>query len=211
MDNFREIQQKLEAFIRKYYINELLRGLILFTGFGLLYFLFILFLEHILWLDPTARTFLFWLFISVEVALFVQLILLPGVKLFKLQKGITPLQASKIIGDHFTEINDKLVNTLQLFNRKEKSELLLASINQKAITLRPIPFTLAINFKHNIKYIKYAIVPLLIIFFSLISGKINWFSDSYERVVNYSVAYDQPPPFYFFIKPKPIHCRGSRF
>ncbi|HEU0124905.1 MAG TPA: hypothetical protein VFQ56_01240, partial [Flavobacterium sp.] len=63
------IYQKLEAFIKKYYTNELIKGILLFTGFGLLYFLFTLFVEYFLWLKPLGRTFLFWIFIAVEVFL----------------------------------------------------------------------------------------------------------------------------------------------
>jgi len=199
MSNFEAIQQKLEAFIKKYYTNELIRGVILFAAIGLLYFLFTLFIEYVLWLNPIARTILFWFFIVVEFTLFAKFIALPLFKLFKLQRGIDYLDASKIIGQHFPEVNDKLINVLQLQKESKQSELLLASIEQKSIELKPIPFTLAINFNHNVKYLKYAAIPLLILLFSLISGKMNWFSDSYERVVNYKTAYEPPAPFQFFV------------
>ncbi len=199
MSNFDAIQQKLEGFIKKYYTNDLIRGVILFAAIGLLYFLFTLFIEYVLWLNPMARTILFWLFIVVELALFAKLIALPLFKLFKLQNGINYLDASKIIGQYFPEVNDKLLNVLQLKEHSDESELLLASIEQKSIELNPIPFTLAINFKHNAKYLKFASIPLLILLLSFISGKMNWFSDSYERVVNYKTAYEPPAPFKFFV------------
>jgi len=199
LSNFNNIQDKLEAFIKKYYTNELIKGSILFFAIGLLYFLITLLIEYTLWLNPTARTVLFWVFVIVEVALFIRLIVKPISKLFKFQKGIDYLDASKIIGNHFPEVNDKLVNVLQLKENSKESELLLASIEQKAIELSPIPFKLAINFNSNIKYLKYAAIPLLIILVSFISGKYNWFSDSYERVVNYKTAYEPPAPFQFFV------------
>ena len=98
LNNFTNIQNKLEQFIRRYYSNELLKGAILFFAIGLLYFLFTLFIEYVLWLNPTARTVLFWLFIAVEIALFTKFIAIPLAKLFKLQKGINYKDASKIIG-----------------------------------------------------------------------------------------------------------------
>jgi hypothetical protein len=82
-------------------------------------------------LKPTARTILFWTFIAVELFLLLRFILFPIFKLFKLQKGIDYSQASKIIGNHFSEVGDKLTNFLQLSQDKNKSELLLASIDQK--------------------------------------------------------------------------------
>lgn len=197
--NFKTIQDKLEAFIRRYYTNELLKGAILFFAIGLLYLLLTLFVEHLLWLGTTARTLLFWTFIWVEGALLIKFIVLPLAKLFKLKKGIDYKEASKIIGHHFPEVNDKLLNVLQLHDSDSQSELLLASIEQKAVELSPIPFKLAINFKQNLKYLKYAAIPLLIILATYVSGHVNWFSDSYKRVVHYNMAYEPPAPFRFLV------------
>lgn len=199
MNQFYVIQEKLEAFIRRYYTNELLKGFILFFSIGLLYFLFTLFIEYILWLSTTARTVLFWVFIFVELALLAKFIFLPLAKLFKLQKGIDYIEASRIIGKHFPEVNDKLLNVLQLQKETSQSELLLASIEQKSFELSPVPFKTAINFKKNIPYLKYAAIPVLIVLISFLFGKINWFSDSLNRVVNYKVAYEPPAPFQFFV------------
>jgi len=202
LNNFSTIQTKLEQFIRRYCTNELIKGGILFFAIGLLYFLFTLFIESVLWLNPTLRTILFWLFVIVELALFVKFITIPLAKLFKLQKGINYEDASKIIGKHFPEVNDKLLNVLQLKSRyvgTNESELLLASIDQKSAELQPIPFKLAVNFKQNTKYLKYAAIPVVLVSLTYFTGHFNWFSDSYERVVNYKTAYEPPAPFQFFV------------
>ncbi|MGY0391242.1 DUF4175 family protein [Bizionia sp. KMM 8389] len=199
MTHFNTILQKLEAFVRRYYTNELIKGSILFFAIGLLYFLLTLFIEYVFWLNTTARTLLFWAFISVEIGLFIKFILMPLAQLFKLKKGINYVQASRIIGTHFPEVNDKLLNILQLKENADQSELLLASINQKSEELQPIPFKMAINFKQNLRYVKYAAIPILIILLSVLSGKISWFSDSYQRVVNHNTAYEPPAPFQFFV------------
>ncbi|WP_047549228.1 DUF4175 family protein [Psychroserpens sp. Hel_I_66] len=197
--HFKQIQGKLEQFIKRYYTNELLKGAILFFAIGLLYLIVTLLIEYFLWLSPIARTILFWVFIAVEIGLFVKFIAFPLAKLFKLQKGIDYEEASKIIGNHFPEVNDKLLNVLQLNQNTAQSELLKASIEQKSDELSPIPFKLAINFKKNAKYLKYAAIPIAILLLSFATGKINWFSDSYERVVNYNTAYEPPAPFQFFV------------
>ncbi|SDZ81569.1 DUF4175 family protein [Bizionia paragorgiae] len=204
MSTFKTIQNKLEEFIKKYYINELIKGVILFFSIGLLYFLITLSIESLLWLNTTSRAILFWLFIAVEVALFYRFIALPLAKLFHLKQGINTIEASKLIGDHFPEVNDKLLNVLQLHSEHSQSELLLASIDQKSEELSPIPFKLAVNFKQNLKYLKYAAIPLVIIIAVAISGKLNWFSDSYERVVNYKTAYEAPAPFQFYVLNDPL-------
>ncbi len=199
MNNFKNIQEKLHEFVRKYYTNELIKGMILFFSFGMLYFIFTLLLEYFLWLKPTARTVLFWLFILVEVGLLAKYVFLPISKLFGLQKGISLHEASKIIGNHFNEVDDKLLNILQLNANSEQSELLLASIDQKAKNLRLIPFKRAIDFSKNTKYLKYLAIPIAIWLLVFISGNLNIFSDSYNRVVHYQVTYEPPAPFSFHV------------
>ena len=199
INRFENIEKKLEGFIRKYYTNELLRGAILFFAFGLLYFLITLLVEYFFWLSPAGRTVLFWLFVGVEVALLIKFIAVPLARLFKLSKGINYKDAASLIGSHFPEVSDKLINTLQLHNESTDSELILASIEQKSEELEPIPFRLAIDFKKNAKYLKYAAVPVLIFFIANYAGKEKVFSSSYERVVNYNEAYEPPAPFSFFV------------
>ncbi|WP_035654442.1 DUF4175 family protein [Flavobacterium saliperosum] len=199
MENKKLIFQKLEAFIKKFYTNELLKGTLLFIGLGLLYFMFTLLVEHFLWLSPTGRTILFWLFITVEVFLLLRFILFPVFKLFKLQKGIDYTEASIIIGNHFSEVSDKLTNFIQLHNQSNPSELLLASIDQKANALQPIPFGNAINFKKNLKFLPYAIVPLLVLLLFFISGNSGMITQSLDRVVHFQKQYTPPAPFEFQI------------
>ncbi|PIE49457.1 MAG: hypothetical protein CSA39_02465 [Flavobacteriales bacterium] len=195
LSNYSLIQKKLQQFIKKYYTNELLKGSILFLAFGLLYFLFTLFIEYFLWLPPKARTVLFFSFIVVEVVLLIKYIFIPVFKLAGLTKGITAEKASHIIGKHFSNVDDKLTNVLQLHKNSQQSELLLASIEQKSADLQPIPFGKAINFKANLKYLKYLAIPLLIWAIIYISGKDFIINDSFNRVVNYTDEYKPPAPF----------------
>src|SRR5690606_15276102 len=121
------------------------------------------FLEYALWLGKAGRTILFWSFVLVELGLFFRFILIPLSRLFKLSGGINYEQASRIIGKHFPEVSDKLLNVLQLKHKGQESELLLAGIDQKAAELRPVPFNFAIDFRKNLKYARYTAIPVLII------------------------------------------------
>ena len=199
MDGYKNITQKLHQFTHKYYTNELIKGIILFLSLGFLYLFFTLFLEYFLWLKPTARTILFWLFILVEVFLLIQFIAIPVFKLIGLRKGISLQDSSKIIGNHFPEVQDKLLNILQLKESSNDSDLILASINQKSLELARIPFLKAIDFKQNKKYLKYAIVPFLIWAISFFTGTNSALNQSLERVVNYKTSYNPPAPFLFSV------------
>ncbi len=200
MESTRVIYQKLEAFIRKYYLNELIRGTIFFVGLGLIYLLFTLFVEYFLWLKPLGRTLLFWTFVAVEVFLLLRYILFPIFKLLKFQKGIDYTQASTIIGNHFSEVSDKLTNFLQLSSHQENSELLLASIDQKAQNLQPVPFTKAVNFNTNKRYLPLALIPVLLFAFFYLSGNSDVISQSFNRVVHFQKTYTPPAPFAFEIQ-----------
>jgi hypothetical protein len=204
MSNFKNIQQKLHQFTRKYYTNEFIKGTILFFSFGLLYFFFTLFLEYFLWLKPTARTLLFWAFVVVELFLLIRFIAIPIFKLIGFRNGISFAESSKIIGAHFPEVEDKLLNILQLKDNTNKSDLILASIEQKSLELQPIPFVKAIDFKQNKKYLKYTIVPVLVYVISLFTISNGSLTESLERVVNYRTAYNPPAPFAFIIENKTL-------
>jgi len=199
LGNFIYIQAKLQKFIKKYYVNELIKGLLLFFSIGLLYFIFTLFIEYFLWLKPTARSVLFVLFILVEIGLFVFYIVIPIFKIWGLKKGISNVDASKIIGNHFPEVKDKLLNIIQLDSFDGNSELIEASIEQKSKALKPIPFKNAIDFSNNKKYIKYALIPVLIWLLVFITGNVGKLNNSLSRVVHYNTQFEPPAPFSFKI------------
>ena len=204
MNGIKTITDKLHQFTRKYYVNELIRGGLLFFSIGFFYLLCTLFLEHFLWLKPMARTFLFLAFVLVEVFLFWRFIVVPVFKLIGLQKGITLEECSNIIGKFFPDVKDKLLNTLQLKEQGDHSDLLLASINQKSEELLSIPFVKAVNFSKNLKYLKYAILPVVVFLITLLSGNNDLLKKSLDRVIHHRTAYAPPAPFYFKLTNKSL-------
>ena len=195
MDSFQKIEQNLRLFVRQFYVSALIKGLLMFFFVGLLFAFILLITEHFLWLNPPLRTFLFWFTIIFEFFVFYGLVLSPILKLLEIKKGIGFEFASKIIGDHFPEINDKLLNVLQLNKYSEQSELVLASIAQKSDNLKGFSFKKAVNFSDNIKYIKYALVPIIIFFVFYALGKQSILTDSLNRVVNHNAVFLPPAPF----------------
>ena len=114
-----------------------------------------------------------------------------------MRKGITPQRASVLIGNYFPEIDDKLLNTLQLQNTHPDSELVLESIERKALQLKPFVFQKAIDFKNNQQYLKYLLLPIGIWLLTTISGKNKDLSGSYNRLVHHQQEYSPPAPFIF--------------
>ncbi len=197
LDSYQNIQGKLAAFSAKYYTKILIGGILVFLTLGLLFFFSILGVEYFLWLNSTGRLILLMVFVGVELYLLYKYILSPLFYLFKIKRGITNKQASLLIGKHFPEVDDKLYNLLELVEDKEQSELLLASIEQRAEKMKPIPFVKAVDFKENLKFAKYFMIPLLFFGVVWIGGDMKEFFGSTKRIVNYDLAYEKPAPFGF--------------
>ena len=199
MNAFLNIEQKLSFFYKKYYTNELIKGSLLFSLLGVLYFIFTIYVEYFLWLQPTYRTILFLLFIFIEFFLFFKFIITPITQLIKLKKGINEIESSKIIGNHFPEVQDKLLNILQLKKEQKETDLILASIQQKSLELLPVQFTKAVDFKKNVLYLKYLIFPIFIWLLSSLSGIDVELYNSLTRVVNPKAVFVPPAPFSFHL------------
>lgn len=162
-----DLKQKLDSFVRKYHRNEMLRGCLILGASLPMAWLAVIGLEAFGRFGTSARTALFYLFVAVVAWVAVRYILLPVMRLIRLQAGLNHDDAARIIGRHFPEIEDRLLNTLQLQESSKgqdvaSQELLEASIAQRSQELKPYRFTSAVDFGENRKYLKYVLPPLLL-------------------------------------------------
>ena len=201
MSESRTIIEKLDGFIRKYYKNQLIKGALLSAALVLVLFIVVVMLERVGWFGTTVRTLFFWLFIAALVGILGVYVVRPLLKMLRLGKCIGYEQAARIVGDHFPEVQDRLLNLLQLqqMGATTDNELLQASIDQKAAQLSPIPFANAINLGHNKKYIKYVAIPLLFIALVLLVAP-SFIVEPSERLINQSTYYERPAPFSFVLE-----------
>ena len=199
-----EIINKLDEFIRKYYKNQLLRGFLYSAGLCIVFYLAAVLLEYGGEFETSFRTFLFYSWIISTLFVIGFYILKPLSKLYRLGKIISYEQAALIIGTHFTNVQDKLLNYLQLSQQSvsiDSDALWKASIHQKISELRPISFSSAIRLSENRKYIKWVMIPfamLLILFF----GAPSVLTESTRRLVNYDRHFEKVAPFRFEIQNK---------
>lgn len=120
-------------------------------------------------------------------------------KFFRLGKTISHEQAAEIVGDHFIDVKDKLLNVLQLNKMQETSDnksLILASIDQKSESIKFVPFQSAINLTENRKYLKYVLPPALILVGILFMAP-SLIKDSTYRILNNSKEFKPEAPFTF--------------
>jgi hypothetical protein len=210
------LNKKLDEFIRKYYKNQLIKGSIYGISLILVFYFTAVCLEYFGRFNSLTRGILFYAFCLSTLYVLIKLIVFPLLQLYKMGNIISYNQAAKIIGNHFFEVQDKLLNVLQLKELSEnlnfqKHELLIAGINQKIAELKPIPFASAINFNENIKYSRYlgGVVFLLLAFAFFLP---SFYSDSTIRLLKYNEYFEIPSPFNFTINPSQLKTpRNTNF
>lgn len=198
----------LEAFIKRYYKNQILKGIGVLLLVLLPLFLLFTFLEFNGHFPSSVRAFIFYTFLIVTVVIIASYLAYPLFKLVGIAKGrLTYEDAANIIGTHFSEIQDKLLNTMQLSTRSEvegNNELLVESINQKMAEMKPFNFSLAINRQGSLKTLKYAGLALvLLLTVSIFQGSMLF--EGTQRLINYNRHFIKKAPFIFhFETPKTI-------
>jgi hypothetical protein len=120
LSNYELLLQKLDEFIRKYYKNQLIRGAIYAFTAVLAFYLAVALLESYAWFSTTMRTVLFYTLVAVTAFILYKWIFIPLSHLYRIGKIISHAEAARIIGAHFSNISDKLLNTLQL---KQQADL----------------------------------------------------------------------------------------
>ena len=194
--------EKLDEFIRKYYINRFIQGLLISVGGLLAFFLAASLLEYFAHFGNGFRRFLFFgylIFAAVVIAIYW---VKPLLKRFSIGKRISYSEASELIGFHFPEIKDKLLNTLQLQEQATHSdnELLIASINQRIEKLSPFTFASAIDLKQSARqYGRYTVLPLGVLVFILIFQS-SMITKPAERIIGYDKQFAREAPFEFVLK-----------
>jgi len=206
-ENYELLIGKINSFIRKYYFNKLLRGLI-FLGAGLFSAYIVVTLSEYVWNFSTLpRTLLFYGFIILNIGLLFWLVIPPLMAWLSLGKTLTHDQAAEIIGEHFTDIHDKLLNTLQLKKLAEVNEqhraLIEASIDQKIETLKPVSFPSVINIKENAKYIKWIAFPAAIICVIALAAP-TILTESTKKLIRHNEYFAAVAPFKFVVTNKSL-------
>jgi len=197
-DQYYILISKLDRFIRKFYKNQLIKGAIYSISLLLFFFLVANIVEYFGNFNSLTRTVIVGLYILTNLLVLFRFVMIPVFKLIKIGKRISHEQAAAIVGRHFPEVSDKLLNTLQLKKLSEeqkiKSDLLEAGIDQKVNDLKPVPFHAAIDFRVNKKYLKYPVIPLIVIVLIIIISP-GMITESSNRLVNYSTRFEKKLPY----------------
>ena len=197
------LNDKIREFLRKYYLNKLYKGIIFFVIVLLATFIAFSLFEYFSYSNTVIRSVLFFSFIALAVGIGIAYILIPALKIGGLGKQLTNEEVAKIIGDHFEQIDDKLLNLFELQKQMERGDyvsydLLSAAIDNKIDSFRAYSFVQAIPVGKTKRFALWMLLPIAI-FLLLFSIKKELFTESTKRIVHYSEVYEKPAPYSFVI------------
>ncbi|MGB1076000.1 MAG: DUF4175 family protein [Flavobacteriales bacterium] len=206
MGNRADLLKKLDGYIRKHHRNALIRGALLTAALGGFGWLLAVVLEQLGRFGVAGRTVVFWTFVVMFTAAVVGWVVRPLLALLGVGKRLSRKEASRLIGEHFPEVADKLLNTLQLQDQVDEvpdTSLLLASIDQRISEMAPIPFLTAISIRENLQYLRYALPPMLV-FLGLWFWQPAWVKEPSHRLIQHRSSFVAPPPFTYELLSTPL-------
>ncbi len=202
--NFQKFFERLDNIAKQLTFISLIEG----TLKSLLIFTFIFFfaslLEFFFSFDKSIRLFIFILVLFVLSWLIFYFLIYPVIKFYRTNKSEVYLSVGQIIGRHFQEIQDKLVNVLQLiFNLNKENyyskELTVAAIEQNINFFEKFNFDEVVSKKNLNKYFKIFLITITI--FVLVGFTFPDLPLASYRILYFNKDFVKPPEFYILIEP----------
>lgn len=189
--------EKTERFVKKYYVNRLMQGVLIGAALWIIFYLLVNTLEYFSWFSSNVRLALLILLILGSVLVATFYVAIPLVNLIRYRKKMSHEQAALLIGKFFPDVRDKLLNTLQLsdsLSEDASNELLAATIEQRTAQLTPVRFTDAVDLKGNLRYL-YLFLTLLIVLLALMLFLPRFAVQPAQRIINFEQEFEKPLPY----------------
>ena len=197
------LNDKIRQFLRKYYLDKLYKGIIFFVIILLGTFIAFSLFEYFSYSNTVVRSILFYSFIALAVIVGVAYLIIPALKIAGLGKQLSNEEIARIIGKHFNQIDDKLLNLFELQKQMEcgdyvSYDLLSAAIDSKIDSFKAYSFVQAIPVQKTKRFALFMLLPIAI-FLLLFSIKKELFTEPAKRIVHYSEVYEKPAPYSFVV------------
>ena len=190
------LHKKIEQYIRTYYLREWIKGAVLFAVTASLLFLFLVFLEWILWIPSSYRKILIYFYLVSIVFFFGRWVVLPLVRYAGYFRDLDEMTVARDLASRVPGLKDRLVNYLQLENLDNyPAQLLTLELQRREKDLSRYDFTSVLHFRRYLPFFYLLLVPLFLINFVKIAGKERDFNASYNRVLAYNKDFVKPAPF----------------
>ena len=197
------LNDKIRQFLKKYYLNKLCKGIVFFVIILLATFIAFSLFEYFSYSNTIVRSVLFYSFILLALGTTIGYIIIPIMKIAGLGKQLSNEEIAKIVGKHFSQIDDKLLNVFELQKQMERGDymsydLLSAAIDTKIDSFKAYSFVQAIPVEKTKRIALWTILPIAI-FLLLFSIKKELFTEPTKRIVHYTEVYEKPAPYAFVV------------
>jgi hypothetical protein len=200
--NYKQFVDKLNTYIRKFYLYQLIRGLMLFILILIVYSGIIFLLEYLSYFEPKIKFSIAVFTVLLTLLVFIYFIIKPFIKLIGLGKILTFYDVSTLLSKKYPEIKDRLINIIELSNESHSNysnELIKASIDQKINELKVFSFYDAIRLK-DLKAVFIAFLGVSLFFAATFISFPDLFKESSVRLIRYQQKFERPAPFTFILK-----------
>jgi len=197
--NYKQFVDKLNSYIRKFYLYQLIRGILLFILLFIAYYSFVSALEYFNYFNPIVKLLIVLVTLFFIALIFIYFLLVPTIKLFGIGKRLTYYDVSKQLSKTYPEIKDKLINIVELENESASvysNELKNASIDQKIRELSIFKFSESIKFQ-DLKVVFVLFFSVLFLFIVAFSFSPDFFKESSVRLIHFQQKFEKPAPFSF--------------
>ncbi len=197
------LNDKIRQFLKKYYLDKLYKGIIFFVIILLATFIAFSLFEYFSYSNTVVRSILFYSFIALAVGVGIAYLIIPALKIAGLGKQLTNEEIAGIIGKHFSQIDDKLLNLFELQQQMERGDyvsydLLSAAIDSKIDSFKAYSFVQAIPVQKTKRFALWMLLPIAI-FLLLFSIKKELFTEPTKRIVHHTEVYEKPAPYSFVV------------
>jgi hypothetical protein len=200
MQEFLKLQANMSSFNKRFYLSRLLSGSLISVAVVLGLFLVFVGLEFLLHLGRVPRAVLFYGFTLVSLGIFSIQVVLPALRWAGVLEARTAKETAKAIQRNLPDVEDQLVNALNLNERaeRERSMLLVAGLERKAIKLNQIRFAEHIDLRASLLWARFTLIPVLVLFaVSLWSPEV--IKEGASRIIQYNTHFTPPAPFEFVL------------
>ncbi|MDP3432273.1 MAG: hypothetical protein Q8T04_04820 [Bacteroidota bacterium] len=200
--NYKQFVDKLNSYIRKFYLYQLMRGLMLFILLIIVYWGSISLLEYFSYFDPKIKLSIAIFTVLLTLFVFIYFIVKPFIKLLGFGKILTFYDVSTHLSKKYPEIKDRLINIIELSSEAHlnySDELTKASIDQKINELKVFSFSDAIRLK-DLKILFISFLGVFLLFSVWFISFPELFKESSVRLIRYQQKFEKPAPFTFLLE-----------